>query len=279
MSASGSLGVAARGESRDRDVRDRPIVRVVAVTQDDPFFTGRFFETFLESLPPNVELVEIVLLRNFNESRLALVRRFARLYGPLGVLRLIARYVRASVDERRGVARTVAAVAARYGVPVRAAETINDPQYLSTLTARRIDVLLSVAAPEIFRPEALRAAPHVLNVHNGRLPQYRGMMPTFWALLDGGREVVVTVHEMDEHLDTGAVLAEFPVPVDDGESAFEVSRTAKAAAGRSVAGLLGELGTEAWPQPRAIDASAGRYWHFPQRGDARRLKRQGRSML
>ena len=44
------------------------MVRVVAVTQSDPFFTGRFFETFLqESAGLSVEIVEIVLLRNFNE--------------------------------------------------------------------------------------------------------------------------------------------------------------------------------------------------------------------
>ena len=53
-------------------------VRVVAVTQSDPFFTGRFFESFLAGSA--VDLVEIVLLRNFNESRVALLRRLAGFY-------------------------------------------------------------------------------------------------------------------------------------------------------------------------------------------------------
>src|SRR5215216_45012 len=172
-------------------------VRAVAVTQSDPFFTGRFFETFLPAADVGgVELVEIVLLRNFNESRLALMRRLAGFYPPLDLIRLAARYARARVDDRRGVPRSVEAVAARRGVPLRALPTINDARYLATLAERDVDVLLSVAAPEIFHAEALRAAPLVLNVHNGRLPEYRGMMPTFWALLDGADRVVVTVHEM-----------------------------------------------------------------------------------
>src|SRR2546429_3443057 len=51
-------------------------VRVVAVTQSDPFFTARFFEAFLEGRSSDrLDLVEIVLLRNFNESKPALVRR------------------------------------------------------------------------------------------------------------------------------------------------------------------------------------------------------------
>jgi methionyl-tRNA formyltransferase len=253
-------------------------VRAVAVTQSDPFFTGRFFETFLPAAG-GVELVEIVLLRNFNESRVALARRLAGFYPPGDLIRLATRYGRALVDDRRGVPRSVEAVAARHGVPVRELPTINDARYLGTLAERNVDVLLSVAAPEIFRAEALRAAPLVLNVHNGRLPDYRGMMPTFWALLDGADRVVVTVHEMAERLDAGAVVAEFDVPVGPRDSAFDVSRNAKAVAGREVAALLSTVGTERWPAPRPIDAATGRYHGFPTRADARRLRAAGRRML
>jgi methionyl-tRNA formyltransferase len=255
-------------------------VRIVAVTQSDPFFTGRFFETFLPAAGiAGVELVEIVLLRNFNESRLALMRRLAGFYPPVELIRLAARYARARVDDRRRVPRSVEAVAARHGVPLRGLPTINDERYLETLSARHVDVLLSVAAPEIFRSQALQAAPVVLNVHSGRLPEYRGMMPTFWALLDGADRVVVTVHEMAERLDAGAVVAEFEVPVGPGDSAFDVSRNAKAVAGREVAGLLATIGTEHWPTPRPVNASGGRYHGFPTRHDARRLRMKGRRLL
>jgi methionyl-tRNA formyltransferase len=255
-----------------------PPVRVVAVTQDDPFFTGRFFETFLEAARPELELVEVVLLPNFNESRARLLRRLRDFYGPLGVARLVSRYARATLEERRGVPRSVRAVSARHGVPTLSLDTINDPEYLHTLHKRQVDVLLSVAAPEIFGPEALAAAPHVLNVHNGRLPYYRGMMPVFWALL-AGDEVVVTVHRMDERLDAGAVVAEYPVHVDPGASAFDASRIAKAVAGRCVAQLLSTVGTEAWPEERTADIANGTYHGFPRREHARRLQASGRAVL
>jgi methionyl-tRNA formyltransferase len=255
-------------------------VRAVAVTQSDPFFTGRFFEAFVPAARAGgVDLVEIVVLRNFNESRPALLRRLAELYPAADMLRLGTRYARARLDESRGVPRSVEAIAARNGVPVRALHTINDAAYLETLAERRVDVLLSVAAPEIFRSEALTAAPLVLNVHNGRLPEYRGMMPTFWALLDGADRVVITIHEMAERLDAGAVVAEFDVPVAAGESAFDVTANAKAVAGRKVAALLAAVGTERWPEPRPIEACNGRYRGFPTRSDARRLRMAGRRLL
>jgi methionyl-tRNA formyltransferase len=257
-----------------------PSIRTVAVTQSDPFFTGRFFETFLPTArEKGVEVVEIALLPNFNESRPALVRRLASLYGPAGLIRLVGRYAGARLDERRGRPRGVEAVATANGVALRPLATINDPSYLATLRERSVDVLLSVAAPQIFGSEALAATPLALNVHNGRLPDYRGMMPTFWALLYGEERVVVTVHEMAERLDAGAVLAEFDVPVAPGDSAFDVARNAKAVAGREVAGLLATARAEHWPAPRAIDVGRGRYHGFPTRTDARRLRERGRRML
>jgi methionyl-tRNA formyltransferase len=255
-------------------------VRIVAVTQSDPFFTGRFFEFFLPAArAAGVEVVEVVVLPNFNESRSALFRRFVRFYPPADFIRLGARYVRALVDDRRGVPRSVEAVAARAAVPIRSLPTINDSGYLATLLERNVDVLLSVAAPEIFRAEALSATPLVLNVHSGRLPDYRGMMPTFWALLAGEDRVVVTVHEMAERLDAGAVVAEFDVPVEPGDSSFDLARRAKEVAGREVAALLATLGSERWPTPRPIDPSAGEYHGFPSRTDARRLHLSGRRVV
>jgi methionyl-tRNA formyltransferase len=255
--------------------------RVVAVTQGDPFFTGSFFAAFLEeSSRHGVELLEIVLLPNFNESRLALARRFLRLYGVVDFTRLVLRYVAATVSERLGASvRSVEGVASRHGVAIRDLRSINDSEYLGSLRERRVDILLSVAAPEIFRRQALESAPLVLNVHSGKLPDYRGMMPTFWALLDGRDEVTVSVHEMAEEVDAGRLIAEFPVSVDSADSAFEVARKAKVVAGRELAALLPRMGSPQWPQPRPIDVDSGSYRGFPSRDDRRRLRSRGRRML
>ena len=102
------------------------------------------------------------------------------------------------------------------------------------------------------------------------------MMPTFWALHEGDDEVVVTVHEMAERLDAGRVVAEFPMPVEPRESAWDVSARAKDVAGREVARLLA---AEAWPEPHAIAVENGSYFRFPTRRDARHLRALGRSVL
>jgi methionyl-tRNA formyltransferase len=256
----------------------RPL-RVVAVTQSDPFFTGRFFETFLpECAALPIEIIEVVLLRNFNESRAALATRLWKLYGTIDMIRLAGRYAYARAEERLGTPRSVEAVAAKCAIPTRSLATINDPAYLRTLTIRGIDVLLSVAAPEIFRRAALTAAPLALNVHCGKLPQYRGMMPTFWALHRGEREITITVHTMGEKVDRGDVLAEYPVPVLPDDTAFDLAVRAKEVAGREVARLLSRLETSGVPA-RAMPGSEQRYYTFPTRRHAQELRAAGRRML
>jgi methionyl-tRNA formyltransferase len=194
------------------------------------------------------------------------------------MVRLMARYASARMDEWRGIPRGVEAVAAAYSVPTRSLATINDAEYLRTLRLRGVDVLLSVAAPEIFRAAALAAAPHVLNVHSGRLPQYRGMMPTFWAMHGGEREITITVHTMAEKIDQGEVIAEYPVAIRPSDSAFDLSVRAKDIAGREVARLLAGLATTP-ATPRAMDPAQQRYFRFPTRRQVRELRAAGRRML
>jgi methionyl-tRNA formyltransferase len=252
---------------------------VVAVTQSDPFFTGAFFDSFLQELSAQpVELLEIVVLPNFNETKAALAARLLRLYGPLGFVRLVGRYLTARLAVRGGSPRSVEAMAEAHGIPLRRLRSVNDGAFLAPLREQRVDVLLSVAAPEIFGREALAAAPLALNVHSGKLPEYRGMMPTFWAVLNGDEEIVVTVHEMAEKVDAGGVLAEYPIVVKPGESTFDLGVRAKRIAGREVARLLGSIGTESWPEPRAV-AAGGHYYRFPSRADARVLQSRGVRLL
>ncbi|HKC45988.1 MAG TPA: formyltransferase family protein [Gemmatimonadales bacterium] len=257
----------------------RPVT-VVAVTQDDPFFTGRFFESFLAAINGSrVRLLEIVLLRNFNEPRLTLLKRFQRLYGTVDLTRLLARYGMARLGDLTGRPRSVAALAANAGVPIRQLASINDESYLRTLGERQVDVLLSVSAPEIFRAAALHATPHAINIHNGKLPFYRGMMPTFWALLHDEPEVTITVHTMVEKLDAGMVLAEYPVPITPRDSQFDLSARAKEIAGREVARLLARLETPDWPVPSVVDMSRKRYFKFPTPADVAQLRAKGKRMI
>lgn len=92
--------------------------------------------------------------------------------------------------------------------------TVADIHAESTLASVREfapDLGLSIAAP-ILR-QALFAIPRLgtLNLHKGKVPEYRGMPPAFWEFWHGDTQVGCTVHEVDAKLDAGRVVAESTV--------------------------------------------------------------------
>lgn len=68
------------------------------------------------------------------------------------------------------------------------------------------DLGLSIAAPILRRP--LFSIPRLgtINLHKGKLPDYRGMPPAFWELWNDERSVGCTVHCVDDRLDTGEIV-------------------------------------------------------------------------
>ena len=53
-----------------------------------------------------------------------------------------------------------------------------------------------------------------LNLHLGRAPEFRGSSPGFYEMLAGEAEVGVTVHRVDDGLDSGPILLQEGFPLD-----------------------------------------------------------------
>ena len=56
-----------------------------------------------------------------------------------------------------------------------------------------------------------------INCHAGALPFYRGRNPINWALINGENKVGVTVHYIDEGIDTGDIIAQDFIEVTDDD--------------------------------------------------------------
>jgi methionyl-tRNA formyltransferase len=84
----------------------------------------------------------------------------------------------------------------------------NSPGGIATLRACEPDLFISVRYRRILRNEAIATPRHgVLNLHSGLLPEYKGVMATFWAMLNGKAEIGCTLHWIiDPTIDTGPVI-------------------------------------------------------------------------
>lgn len=108
----------------------------------------------------------------------------------------------------------LAAAAARLGLPLLRPERVNAASNVTMLAGLEPDLLLSVAYDQILRAPVL-AVPRLgcLNVHAGSLPRYRGRNVINWAIINGESEIGVTVHHMDEGVDTGDIVLQRTLPI------------------------------------------------------------------
>jgi len=113
-----------------------------------------------------------------------------------------------------GVTSSLAAITAHPRVTLRRYPSINSPQAIAELVEWKPDLGLVMAAPilkkDLFEVPRLGS----LNLHKGKLPEYRGMPPAFWEIWNGESSVGVTVHKVAAGLDTGEILLEDSVPLE-----------------------------------------------------------------
>jgi methionyl-tRNA formyltransferase len=95
------------------------------------------------------------------------------------------------------------------------------------------DAVVVVAYGRILPPAYLSAPRHgCINVHFSLLPNYRGAAPVNWAIVRGESLTGVTTMQMDEGLDTGAILLQRETEIGETETAPELmTRLAEAGAG------------------------------------------------
>lgn len=87
----------------------------------------------------------------------------------------------------------------------------------------RPDVIFSVYYRKIF-PSKLLKIPQLgcINIHPSLLPEYRGPVPTAWAIMNGENFFGITVHYMDKGIDTGDILVQERYEIFENETGYEL---------------------------------------------------------
>jgi methionyl-tRNA formyltransferase len=126
---------------------------------------------------------------------------------------------------------------------------------LNAVSAARPEAMV-VAAYGRLLPPALIVLPArgCINVHASLLPRWRGAAPIQRALLAGDAETGVTIMQMDEGLDTGAILLQRAIPIAPEDTAGTL-HDKLAVLGAQL--LIDALAAN--PAARAQDAAAATY--------------------
>ena len=166
-------------------------------------------------------------------------------------------------------------VCRRHGVP------FSRPKALTEAVKRELrglapDVLFSLGCPVILKRDVIGIPRRAcLNIHSALLGKYRGANPIFWALFHGEREIGVTIHLVDEGIDTGDILMQERIPMPEGWTIHDAYEPICEIGSRMIAECLARLASEPGP-PTGRPMEIGPYYGFPTRADVREFRKAGR---
>jgi methionyl-tRNA formyltransferase len=142
------------------------------------------------------------------------------------------------------------------GVEVLQPGRLRDPEWPDRLRALGADVAVVVAFGQIL-PRAVLDAPRrgSINVHGSLLPRYRGAAPIQWAIMRGETVTGITTFQMDEGMDTGAMLRSASVTIGPEETAGELAARLSVLGAEVLVDTLAELDTLTPKPQRHEDAT------------------------
>ncbi|MBW3166709.1 methionyl-tRNA formyltransferase [Ferrimonas balearica] len=116
-------------------------------------------------------------------------------------------------------ASPVKQLALQHDLPVYQPQSLRKAEAQAELSAIDFDLMVVVAYGLIL-PKAVLEMPRLgcINVHGSLLPRWRGAAPIQRAIWAGDAETGVTIMQMDEGLDTGAMLHKAALPIEDTDT-------------------------------------------------------------
>ena len=113
------------------------------------------------------------------------------------------------------------------GIPFYVTENVNSDQFLGVLDRHRCDLFVSMSFDQILRKNFYTRPPlGTINCHAGKLPFYRGRNILNWALINDETEFGITVHYVDEGIDTGDIILQRSYPICDEDDYASLLATA-----------------------------------------------------
>ncbi|WP_300369428.1 methionyl-tRNA formyltransferase [Hydrogenimonas sp.] len=106
-----------------------------------------------------------------------------------------------------------------YDIPYLKHSDINSREFMDRIRVFQCNLFISMSFNQIFKSEIISLPAYkTINCHAGKLPFYRGRNILNWALINDEKEFGITVHYVDEGIDTGDIILQRVFPITDKDT-------------------------------------------------------------
>lgn len=113
------------------------------------------------------------------------------------------------------------------GIDYLAPVKVNSDEFYQQAITYNCNIFVSMSYNQIFRERIYNLPKYkTINCHAGKLPFYRGRNILNWVLINDEKEFGITVHYVDNGIDTGDIILQRTFPITDNDDYHTLLETA-----------------------------------------------------
>ena len=254
-------------------------MRIVIITQDEPFYLAKNLSYLINIFPEHSEIVGCVVADvspfGKKESFLKKAKKTFDVFGLHFFCYYSFKYLVSKLDSKTNVFKLLNL----NDIPIITLEyPINNINSVNKIKSFKPDLLVSILGNQIFKEPILNLAPKgCINLHTALLPKYRGLMPTFWVLKNNEKKTGVSVFFVDDGIDSGPIIVQEEVEIGNRTQKELILHTKKL--GMEAIAKSIDLIQKEEVQLIENDISQKTYFSFPTRQDVLEFKRNGKKFF
>lgn len=251
-------------------------MKIVIITQDEPFYLAENLEYLIEKLPAHSKIVGCVVndVSPFGKKE-TFLQKAKKTYDVFG-LKFFVYYALKFIGSKFDKSKRIDTVLQRHGIEKIVLDgPINQHESVGIIKSYKPDLLISILGNQIFKSPIINLAPKgCLNLHTALLPKYRGLMPTFWVMKNDEKYTGVSVFFVDEGIDSGPIVVQEKVEIGEKTQEELIKYTKKLGMDAIVKAV------DLIEKDKVVlienDESQKSYYSFPTREDVREFLAKGK---
>jgi len=254
-------------------------MRIIIITQNEPFFLTKSLRYLLSILPDKSEVVGCVIADvspfGKKESFFTKAKKTYDIFGLNFFIYYSLKFLKSKVGSKNNLFKFLISES----IPlITLDEPINKPQSVNKIKSFQPDLLVSILGNQIFKSPILNLAPKgCINLHTALLPKYRGLMPSFWVMRNNEKKTGVSVFFVDKGIDSGPIIVQTEVEIGNRtqqELIILTKRLGMEAIAKSI-----DLIQKDEVKLIENDPSKKTYFTFPTRQDVLEFKKNGKKFF
>ena len=245
-------------------------MKIVIITQDEPFYLYDALSHFLNILPANITVCACVVSNpNPFGKRKGFLNKAFTTYKIFGVKFFMHYSTLFLINKLLG--KSMKNLLNAHKIPqLVLTKSINHPESVRKIKTYEPDLAVSILGNEIFKKNLIDQL-DIINLHTAKLPKYRGLMPTFWVLKNKEHETAATVFLVDEGIDSGPILKQELIEIN-GMSQKELIKRSKRIGVEAIVDVLTNWKTVSLKEN---NAKLSTYYGFPKKSDVAEFRKSG----